>query len=309
MTGKIRTLALAEGLSFGRDGRYAVLEVLGRGWEGEVYAVVDTEIEGTPNVKVAKFTSVVSNDFSVAPSWSSIDIQKKKKNPFKSDIPQDLLWYESSDDKKEWIKEIEKVRNIAILTQNAAVKGVVPLLPRIEDYGIAVLPFEGNILPFIYQIMPFIPGSTLPVSIAQTTDHVTIAEKFLEIVVHAVCDYYKKGFLLGSDVHIENVMYDGEDFSLIDVSIDEVDNNKECSVDGLRETIIAVITLGYHIANWDTVGLSVSAHVQGKVDMPWLDDISALDKLPRRIPSATKTKIQQLVSSVRKDILPRSIWK
>lgn len=256
---------------------------------------------------MAKFTSVVSDDFSVAPSWSSIDIQKKKKDPFKSDIPQDLLWYESSNHKKEWIKEIEKVRNIAILTQKAAVKGIVPLLPRIEDYGITVLPFEGNILPFIYQIMPFIPGPTLPVFIAQTTDHVTIAEKFLEIVVHAVCDYYKKGFLLRNDIHIENVMYDGEDFSLIDVSIDEVD--KECSADGLLKAIKAVITLWYHIANWNTIGLSVSAHVQGKVDMPWLDDISALDKLPRQIPSATKTKIQQLVSSVRKDILPRGIWK
>ena len=309
MTGKIQTLALAEGLSFGRDGRYAVLEVLGRGWEGEVYAVADTEIEGAPNVKVAKFTSVISDDFSVAPSWNRDEIPKKKKDPFKSDIPQDLLWYKFSDDKKEWIKAIEDVRKNANLTQKAAVTGLVPLLSRIEDYGIVILPFKNNILPFLYQIMPFIPGSsTLPVSIAHTTDHVTIAKKFLEIVVHAVCDYYKKGFLLGSDIHIENVMYDGENFSLIDVSVDEVDN-KECSIDGFRKTIMPVIRLGSHIANWDTVGLSVLAHVQGKVDMPWLDNIPALDKLPRRIPSATKTKIQQLVSSVRKDILPRNIWK
>jgi hypothetical protein len=135
MTGKIRTLALAEGLSFGRDGRYAVLEVLGRGWEGEVYAVADTTIEGAPNGKVAKFTSVISDDFSVAPSWGRKDIQTKKKDPFKSNIPQDLLWYEFSGKQKEWIEAIEDVRKNANLAKKAAVKVLVPLLPRIEDYG------------------------------------------------------------------------------------------------------------------------------------------------------------------------------
>lgn len=307
MSGKIQTLALAKGLSFGRNGRYAVLEVLGRGWEGEVYAVADTEIEGAPNVKAAKFTFVVSDDFSVAPSWSSIDIQKKGNDLFNPDIPQDLLWYEFSDDKKKWIKDVEDVRKKATLTQEATKAGVVHLFPQIEDYGIVVLPFEGNILPFLYQIMPLVPGSTLPVSIANTTNHVKIAQKWLNVAVHAVCDYYKKGFLLGSDVHIENIMYDGEVFSIIDVSIGEV-VDKEDSVKKLRETIEAVIVLGYHIANWDLVGLSVSAHVQGKVDLPWLDDPSALDKLPRRIPSVTKTKIQQLVTSVKQDAWPQKLW-
>lgn len=302
MSGRIRSLAIAEGFSFGRDGRYAVLNVLGRGWEGEVYGVADTLIEGRPNVKAVKFSSVVSDDYAVAPTWSSEEI-RTTKNVLFDDIPQGLLWYAVSECKEKWKQVVDDVKQRALLLQKAANAGIRPLLPLIEDYGIVILPCDGNLLPFLYEIMPLVPGSTLPVVLSTTTAYVEIAEKCLDVIVSGICDHYSKGFLIGSDIHIENVMYNGEEVHLLDVHLEQGGSVKE-----LRESISATIALAYHIANWDSIGLCVSAHVQNKIHLCWLDNPLKLEGLTRKLSLTMRKKIKNIVLKTQEKAWPCQLW-
>lgn len=69
---RIRSFNFGEGLSFGKGGRYSILKPIGRGWEGEVYAIADTSIEAADCGQLTKAVKFIQFEKTraIAPTWS-----------------------------------------------------------------------------------------------------------------------------------------------------------------------------------------------------------------------------------------------
>ncbi len=306
---KHNELNLAEGFSFGKEGRYAVLKSLGRGWESEVYAIVDTDVEKGGNIKAAKFSLIVEDDHYVGPTWTGDQIKLKNKGKiFSEKVYQDLIWYEWSK-KEEWRDRLKGVDAQVEIFKEKDVSAN-SLIPIIDDYGVTVIPYGGDLSVCLYQIMPFIPGKVLPdilSGLVSQYQYSEVAEKLLKSMVLGICDYHSKGLVIGNtpddiDIHPENIMYDGEKFYLIDVCLSENAPNEL-----MEKAIESIQRLTLYVLHWDMIGLSVVAHVQQKIWLEWLDKVKDLEKLPRKLSSECIAEVKEIL--VRTDEKLKDLFK
>jgi len=314
---KYESFMLASGFSFGEGGgRYSILKPLGRGWEGEVYAIADTHIEEDTTIKAVKFTIVTRRDHSSAPSWDSSQIKLNRKNPFAGISDNDLRhwyqclvdWFEWSEDQDRWKKKINDIKTQMNLLNSRTINQL-SLIPRIEDYGVTAIPIKGNLQLCLYQILTFISGQTIPDFLGSQLkfDYETFAKDFLRQIISGVKEYLAAGFEILYDIHSENIIYDGKRFYLLDSPIKRRENNQD--FDHFKDMVTSIVKLSLHILNWDHIGFSVSAHEQAEIWLEWLNEVPKLRNLPRTFDNSFMKNIEKIVTDFDQDAWPSDIWQ
>ncbi len=318
---KVSSLGLAEGLPFD-EGRYSILSPIGSGWEAEVYSVIDSD-SLPPELKAARFSQAVRNNqcYAVAPTWSqerkrfSLTSKSCTFKPSRSDRD----WFNCLDDTEEDLKgklrtELVKWQRQMELTAQATQKCNRPLVPTIENCGIVILPCNGNLLPFVFQIMPLLSYS-LPALLSRTDDSQERAGEFLRGVVARICDHFRHGFLLhvdpkkGIDIHVENVMWTKDGPILIDALLDQFKPAEESAkVKDLKRTFEEIGKVAILIANWGTLGRAVLAHTQGNIFVESLDEISLLRRLLGKVPENVVKEVRKMVQDLNPKAVPPEIW-
>lgn len=183
------------------------------------------------------------------------------------------------------------------------------MIPIILDFGVAVMPMAGYLAPFCYQIMPLIQGKPLPVVLNSMLERgecnvhydkifTSFADKCLVAMCRVICEYFKNGYLVGHDIHVENILFDGADFSLVDAGI------AEANEDDLEDVLRSLLVVAMQIQHWDQIGLAVSAFIRGTDNIGWLDDFDALRELPRTLPASSLDCCEVMVKSMGSEAWP-----
>jgi hypothetical protein len=252
---------------------------------------------GTSNLRAVKFSSIGGTPHPVAITWTGDDrsVVDKLANSDKYAPAADDIWYE-------WMEEGEKAaldEQLDHLNQqhefysNSDELTALALIPRELEYGIVVLPAEGRLTAYKYQVMDLVTGVLLSELLAKQVagkpdvENEVLQEyagSLLVTLLKGACEYKAAGFIIDSDLHPENVIYDenrGKNgFHLIDAPLTACSGDV-CD-DGLRKYVAAAISLALQVLHWDMIGLSLMAHHQDQIYLSYADDCHKLRKaLPR----------------------------
>jgi hypothetical protein len=317
---QIKELRL-EGLRFGNNGRYKILNSIGRGWEGCACSVEDSD--GT--IRAVKIIPLTCNEIpTLCPTWTLPEIDLRKNSPFNKAIEYNLDWFDYlEDEEKEHIIEMLKWAK----NQQALCLIVSPML---SEVGVVLVPIDNGeaVRPTLYLLMPYVRGLNIASLLSVLADnhlvneylyrspirssldlyeaHRKLAEECVERLITAFCQYYKKGILLYLDVHMENVLYgrldrnNSTDFYIIDTELKEATGNERL----FKDTVIDLIKLAEQISTYDLVGV-YSQYEKGTTGRRMAMDFRVDHKTSgRAFTEGFKKKISAKIKPICKDFNP-----
>lgn len=274
---------MKKGFRFGNKISYKVLDLVGSGWESEVYAVYSSRSE----LKAAKITSIGEASINQCPSWGRSDFDLRRSHPFK---PLAAKWYSCADDdlKNEVLDALKLLKQQHVLHSQIQRKKLPWLIP-LQDYGFVLLPFGDRLTPATYEIYPLVQGQTLKclldnlnsVSLIQSflntgriragvdakTTYSRLADMVVQQLKRGITILYKNGFAIAeADLHPSNILFGSVDGGANRVYL--IDNRlcaEGCGCD-IGELINEIAMIGCHIREWDRKGLLYSAYYDGLVE-------------------------------------------
>jgi hypothetical protein len=274
---------MKKGLRFGGKISYKVLDLIGSGWESEVYAVYSSRQQ----LKAAKITPIGEEIVNQCSSYSRSDFDLRRSHPFK---PLPAKWYScaGNDLKKEVIDALKMLKQQHALHSQIQRKNLHFLIPPLQDYGLVLLPSDNRLIPATYEIYPLVQGQTLKCLLDNLND-VNLMQSLLntgrvragidakgaygrlaDMVVHqlkkGIAILYKNGFAIAdADLHPSNILFGSIEGGTHRIYL--IDNRlcaKGCGCDK-DELINEVRVIGSHICTWSRKGILYSAYFDGQI--------------------------------------------
>jgi hypothetical protein len=274
---------MKKGFRFGGKISYKVLDLIGSGWESEVYAVYSSRNE----LKAAKITHIGEETIKQCPSWGRSDFDLRRSHPFK---PLPAKWYSCAGDdlKNEVIDALKLLKQQHALHSQIQRKKLPWIIP-LQDYGLLLLPSDNCLTPATFEIMPLVRGATLK-TVLDNLNNENLMQSFLntgriragvdakaaygrlaDMVVrqltHGIEALYKNGFAItDADFHPSNLLFGSIDGGGNKVYL--IDNRlcaKGCGCDK-DELVIEINVIGSHIREWNSKGVLYSAYYDGLVE-------------------------------------------
>ena len=300
-------IGLAPGFRFGY---YSILSRISAGWEEEVYTASDTRLEWAGNVRAVKFYLLAVDEVVSAPVWMSSDLNTQPHSRLlRQSKAKSSAWYQGSDNKslwKKWAKGVEAKHRFT--GRNIQGRGVH--IPELIDYGIVLLPYQGRMIPFGFEVMSYHPKPSLPQFLTLKQDSsalVVMAERLALGLLDFICNSYRAGLLVFNDIHAGNILVEDEDLVLIDL-----EPPKQATPELLAHQVECAMVLVHQVMLWDLIGLNVLAHYEGSVIADWLEDVWRLAEMAagsgRRIDSGLKRQLINMVRLAHPDAWPPGLW-
>ena len=278
MTGPIKALNL-EGLYI-CNGKYQILNSLGKGYEGETYGL-DGPDGSLYVLKVIPFN--FSSYRTHCPTWIPLQIDLRKKCPFHQKSTYEADWFKHIDEKEsiEIVDMLKWAKRQVGMHRKVQRLRLLSLVPQIHEYGVILIPNNaGNgLMPALYLVMDLVQGHTLsklmteianqhltypfmyrePVrsSLSIADSYMKLAEECVESIINRICEHFKHGVSITWDISVDNVMFgyfdsnsETLDFYIVDAEVNIT--NKSQGI--IKETLKDIIDFGRMIMIWDIVG-------------------------------------------------------
>ncbi|BBO72704.1 hypothetical protein DSCW_01210 [Desulfosarcina widdelii] len=272
-----------KGFRFGNRKSYLVLDKLGNGFEGTVYAVYSKK-----ELKAAKITIIGEETIYQCSSYSRSEFDLRRSHPFK---PLPAKWYSCADDdlKNEVIDVLKLLKQQHALHSQIQRKKIPWLIPPLQDYGLLLLPSDDGLTPATWEIYPLVQGQTLKRLLDNLNDVILmqsflntgriragidakaaysrLADMVIQQLTHGIEILYKHGFAIAEiDLHPSNLLFGAVDGGANRVYL--IDNRLcaegcGCNKDELLNEIEMV---GGHIRDWHKKGMIYSAYYNSLID-------------------------------------------
>jgi hypothetical protein len=155
-----------------------------------------------------------------------------------------------------------------------------------------------------HQIQPFIYRSPGRNPTTQNGSYKKLAEQCVESLLRGVSSLYRLGFMVGIDIHLDNVMYghlfgqEKEAFYIVDVNPYQSRRR-----DAFKKCIESILALGDEILIWDVIS---TFHDDIQMERFYLNyDLSRMKKkLKRDYSSNFKKRMKEIVQAACKNVWP-----
>ncbi len=275
---------MKKGFRFGGKISYKVLDLIGSGWESEVYAVLSSRNE----LKAAKITPISEETINYCSSYSRSDFDLRRSHPFK---PLPAKWYScAGDDLKNEVLDALKMLKQQHALHSQLVRRKLPclMIPPLQDFGLVLLPSDNGLVPATYEIYPLVQGQTLK-GLLDNLNDVNLMQSFLNTgrvrsglntkdsyrrladmveqqLTKGIECLYKNGFAVAeADLHPSNILFGSIDHGenrvyLIDNRLCETGFGNEKS-----QLIDEIKFLDNRIGNWHRNNLILNAYFEGLI--------------------------------------------
>ena len=178
------------------------------------------------------------------------------------------------------------------------------------DYGLVLLPYQGRMISFGFEVMSHHPKPSLPQFLPSVQDSaalVNMAERLALGLLDFIRNSYRAGLLVFNDIHAGNILVEDEDLVLVDL-----EPPMQATPELLTHQVECAMVLVHQVMLWDLIGLNVQAHYEGSVIADWLEDVWRLAEMAadagRRIDSGLKRQLINMVRLTHPDAWPQGLW-
>lgn len=294
-----------------RLGPYSIIHAISSGWEAQVYAACDSEVNGPGNLRAIKFHLLFGDEVGSAPVWTSSELATKPRGRlFKKASPHGPGWYQRSERKKEWrawVRGVEAKREF--IKGRHCGRGAA--LPELYEHGLALLPYRGVMAPFGFEVMSYHQAPSLAQFLAAENDPsaLTRTAHRLGLGLHdLIINFHQAGFLVFNDIHAGNILVEAERLIMVDL-----EPPKKATPELLAHQVECALVLAHQALLWDLVGLHVQAHFAGTVISDWVEDVWFLDRIAaesgRGFEPAFREQLVHMVRATHPDAWPRGLWR